>query len=66
MTVCLRVCVSGAWAGPICWDDRLCRDMAAPMETMVDDAPGSTLHDNGIEDGAELYLYAVQPGAADN
>ena len=40
--------------------------MGAPMETMVDDAPGSTLHDNGIEDGAELYLYAVQPGAADN
>lgn len=46
--------------------DRLCRDMAAPMLSMVDDAPGSTLHDNGIEDGAELYLYAVQPGAADN
>ena len=45
---------------------RLCRDMTAPMETMVDDAPGSTLYDNGIEDGAKLYLYAVQPGADGN
>jgi hypothetical protein len=40
--------------------------MTAPMETMVDDAPGSTLYDNGIEDGAKLYLYAVQPGADGN
>ena len=37
--------------------------MDSPMETMVDDAPGSTLYDNGIEDGTELFLYAVQPGA---
>eukprot|EP01045_Picozoa_sp_COSAG04_P016961 COSAG04_NODE_1463_length_6616_cov_16.965782_2_plen_40_part_00 len=37
--------------------------MAAPMETMVDDSPGMTLHDNGIQEGTELFLYAVQPGA---
>ena len=30
---------------------------------MVDDSPGMTLHDNGIQEGTELFLYAVQPGA---